>query len=108
MRKLTNKLIFKTIDINNFVLFQTFPVLYALMDSKLQVAYSALFQYMKNVLVPNMQVQLFISDFETALMSALAENFPNTAISGCWFHYAKVGNSCIMSIGFNSSKSNTF
>ena len=34
--------------------------------------------------------QLVISDFETAILGAVAQQFPSSRARGCWFHFAQV------------------
>lgn len=35
-------------------------------------------------------VQLMISDFEQAILSAMAATFPEARSRGCWFHFGQV------------------
>jgi hypothetical protein len=71
-------------------LFQSFPVLFALMTRKSTDAYKLLFQFVRRVLAPGMSPARIMCDFESALMKAFRETFPGVELRGCWFHYANV------------------
>ena len=36
------------------------------------------------------QPDLVMSDFELAILNAMASRFPNSRVRGCWFHFAQV------------------
>lgn len=49
-------------------------------------------------LVPILQqnVKFIMSDYETAAMNVITEQFPAAEAHGCWFHYNQVLLFCIM------------
>jgi hypothetical protein len=71
------------------VMFQSFPVAYALMTHKTYYAYEAVLQYIKS-LCPNLALKDAFSDYETALQQAISYVFPGVRVHGCWFHFAQV------------------
>lgn len=68
---------------------QLFPACFVLMESKSDVAYRHLFQLLKD-LAPGLSPPNLVTDFEAALVSPIADLFPNTRHQGCWFHYCQV------------------
>ena len=40
------------------------------------------------------QPSLIMSDFEVAILSAMASKFPTARVKGCWFHYVAEWPSC--------------
>ena len=64
------------------------PLMYALMSSKNSALYSKIFQDIKQI-APNFEPDIFLCDFESGLINALRQNFKNSSIHGCWFHYTQ-------------------
>lgn len=71
------------------ILFQAFPVVFALMKRKTANAYKAVFKYLKTI-QPNLDPRTVISDYERAIKIAVSDEFPLTDHHGCWFHYCQV------------------
>lgn len=72
---------------------QSFAVVYALMTSKAQPAYFALFEWVRDTL--GITPQHFLTDYETAMQQGLQAVFPDAVISGCFFHFTQVSIYCI-------------
>jgi len=72
-------------------LFQGIIVLFALCEKHIMSVYNAIWQKVKE-LHPNalQEVQLIMSDYERAAMTIAREIFPNSRITGCWFHFNQV------------------
>lgn len=64
------------------------PLFYALMTNKTRESYSILLQLIKSQ-CPEFEPITFKTDYEKAAMAAIADNFPNTGIKGCYYHYRK-------------------
>lgn len=62
---------------------------WALMESRTQVAYTALLQLIRNLLGPNIAVTRVITDFESAEQNAWNEVFGVT-VQGCLWHMCRV------------------
>ena len=65
---------------------KTFPCVTVLMTSKTQELYEAVFGKILEI-VPDMNPQLAIADFERASYNAMKTIFPNIRVSGCSFHF---------------------
>ena len=63
-------------------------ILFALQANKKTETYVKLFQVILNE-VPAWRPEKVNVDFETAVISALTEVFPNTKIQGCFFHFTQ-------------------
>ena len=78
----------------NRLLFQTLPVLYALMTTKKQGLYAKVIDVyitaVESATGQKPQPEHVMSDYELAILSAMAVAFPDAKIRGCWFHYAQV------------------
>jgi transposase-like protein len=68
---------------------KTFVAGFVLMESKSEKNYRETFSNLKSIL--NSQSLLLNPDFEKALQNALLKEFPNTKLSGCWFHFTQAG-----------------
>ena len=68
-----------------------FPCVYCLLDSKTEVAYTALFRYLKEKLFKNnFYWQDVMSDFELASINAIKSVFgQHINIHGCYFHFCQ-------------------
>ena len=69
------------------------PLVYCLMSGKTRDAYASVF----NILKDKAQQQhlsfapsIFLSDFETGLIAAVRDEFPNATHRGCYFHFTQV------------------
>lgn len=53
--------------------------------------YNAIWKRIKE-LAPNLEknLEFIMSDYEVAAMSSMNENFPQSKIHGCWFHFNQV------------------
>jgi hypothetical protein len=40
----------------------------------------------------NIQPDVIMSDYELAILAAMASKFPTARVKGCWFHYCQVHN----------------
>lgn len=61
------------------------PVVYALLPNKTRATYEKMLQELKN-LVPGLQPQQLMADFELAAMQAFDIEFPGIIKTGCYFH----------------------
>uniref|UniRef100_A0A1E1W8B6 MULE transposase domain-containing protein n=1 Tax=Pectinophora gossypiella TaxID=13191 RepID=A0A1E1W8B6_PECGO len=64
------------------------PVIYALLANKTKITYKILFSLIKSQ-IPQFDPKNIILDFERAKMSAIKDIFPETCISGCFFHFSR-------------------
>ena len=62
---------------------------YAAMSRKTEVAYTAVFNHIRQV-IPFNGLQVVMADFEDPLRSAIQECFPEAQCAGCLFHYYRV------------------
>ncbi|KAK3910891.1 Phosphoenolpyruvate carboxykinase [GTP] [Frankliniella fusca] len=67
----------------------TFPVIYALMQSKKKASYIQLFEFIK-LLCPEWNPEEMTLDFEKSLRDAFGSVYPNCKIIGCYFHFTQV------------------
>lgn len=58
------------------------------MEKKDTVSYRTLFTKLRE-LIPNVHVNNFMTDYEAATRKAIREIFPNSRLSGCFFHYVQ-------------------
>uniref|UniRef100_T1IKG6 RING-type domain-containing protein n=1 Tax=Strigamia maritima TaxID=126957 RepID=T1IKG6_STRMM len=65
-----------------------FPVVYALMTNKTEEGYQLLFSYVQS-LIPGLNQEVFMSDFEKGIQNAARVVFSRARISGCFFHYTQ-------------------
>ncbi|CAI6368186.1 unnamed protein product [Macrosiphum euphorbiae] len=63
------------------------PIVYCLMEAKSRNAYNCVFDFLKLNLLANINPNIIITDYETALRDTLAFYFPNSRAVGCWFHH---------------------
>ena len=61
------------------------------MTGKSRLIYNAVYERVKELLPPDVNPSLIMSDFESALMGGLREMWPAARVVGCWFHYSQVG-----------------
>ncbi len=64
------------------------PRLFALLPNKKQETYNKLFLALKNI-DNDLSALSMMTDFELASMNAFTEEFPNSILSGCLFHFCK-------------------
>lgn len=60
--------------------------MFALMSHKSAECYNSLFEFIESS-VFELKPSSFMCDFETGLRKSLQTIYPNTIISGCWFHH---------------------
>ena len=65
------------------------PLAWALMESRTEVAYTALFQLLSNLLGPNIELTRVITDYEAAQQNAW-ENVFHVRVQGCLWHLCRV------------------
>lgn len=81
---------------NNFnqdlFLFQSIPVVYALLNRKTESAYIRLWQFVRHELNLSLDWDnlCIITDFETALRNGIGRVSPECRQLGCHFHYTQV------------------
>lgn len=68
------------------VFFQVYPVIYALMSHRTASSYDALFEFIESF-VFELEPVSFMCDFEYGLRKSLHTKYPNSRISGSWFHF---------------------
>jgi len=74
-------------------LFQSIPVVYAILNQRTENIYVRLWQFLKSDLPfsflnwNNLQI---ITDYETALRNAIRRVVPECQLVGCWFHFNQV------------------
>ncbi|XP_049886598.1 uncharacterized protein LOC126381107 [Pectinophora gossypiella] len=64
------------------------PVIYALLPNKTEKTYEIMLRLIKSQ-IPDWTPKTFILDYEKAVMQAIKSVFPNTPISGCYFHFSR-------------------
>ena len=64
------------------------PVLYALLENKTEISYTAVLQFLKRR-CPRFDPDTFVVDFEAAEHNAIQAVYPDTRIQGCHFHYCQ-------------------
>lgn len=72
----------------NVYTFQTFPIVYAIMEGRTTQNYIDVLNKIVNVI--KIEPATAISDFEKAERKALQTIFPSAKIIGCFFHYSQV------------------
>ncbi|KAK3915248.1 Protein FAR-RED ELONGATED HYPOCOTYL 3 [Frankliniella fusca] len=77
------------------------PLAYALMESRSQVAYHDLLSFIRRI-IPELDPDFFMSDFETSLQNAVVEVFPRARLSGCLWHYARAVCRHVGSLGLHA------
>lgn len=60
------------------------------MTVKSQAMFAALFAYLREQLSAFILPNIIMSEFDTAMQSALGYTFPEATIKGSWFHYTEV------------------
>ncbi|XP_052130886.1 uncharacterized protein LOC127751409 [Frankliniella occidentalis] len=76
------------------------PLAYALMESRSEIAYRDLFTFIRRV-VPKMDPDFFMSDFEMAQLNAILEIIPRVTLSGCLWHFARAVCRNVRSLGLH-------
>jgi len=72
------------------MLFQSFPLVHAILIGKTQQIYVELLQYIRNVLPLCYDQLKIITDYEQGLINAVKLVFPESKHQGCYFHYCQV------------------
>ena len=67
---------------------QMVPIFFILMTCKREALYRSAFQGVTWYVTPSC-VETVMSDYETALMNAVGDTFPDARPAGCWFHYSQ-------------------
>jgi len=64
------------------------------MTSKCEELYHVIIERLKQIVLGatarEMNPRFVVSDYELAILRALAHSFPNAQVSGCWFHFGQV------------------
>ena len=76
----------------------TIPCVYALLPNKQQATYQSVFHQLLQI-NENLQPQSIMVDFEKAAINSLQETFPNTDLSGCFYHLSQNVYRKVQSIG---------
>lgn len=70
--------------------FQTFPVVFCIMESKKKAAYGRFFDYLRNDLASGWAPEEGSADYEVALRWGMTTRYPLMQIIGCYFHFTQV------------------
>lgn len=81
--------VYKLVSYTYIYNLQAFPCAFVLMEKRTVAAYNGVFLKLKDLL-PSFKPTLVMTDFETALIKSLNENFPDAKKTGCFFHYCQV------------------
>ncbi|XP_043468217.1 uncharacterized protein LOC122502303 [Leptopilina heterotoma] len=65
-----------------------FPIAYALMENKSELAYVSVLGEIRRIL-PELEITSAMSDFEVALQNSVLYHFPNSQVRRCYFHFVK-------------------
>jgi transposase-like protein len=65
-------------------------MVYAFLGSETQETYSTLLTVLRNILPLCYNGIRLVTDYESALMNAIREVFPNSQLVCCWFHYTNI------------------
>jgi transposase-like protein len=71
---------------------KTFVADFVLIKSKSEKNYREIFSNLKSILNSQsllLKPDIIMVDFEKALQNALLKEFPNSKLSGCWFHFTQ-------------------
>ncbi|KAK3911586.1 2-C-methyl-D-erythritol 4-phosphate cytidylyltransferase [Frankliniella fusca] len=71
------------------------------MESRSELAYRDLFNFIRRI-VPELDPDFIMSDFETAQLNAFVEDFPRARLSGCLWHYARAVCRNVRSLGLHA------
>ncbi|KAI4455840.1 hypothetical protein MML48_8g00009394 [Holotrichia oblita] len=66
-----------------------YPILYALVNRKTQEIFKKVFQYLHDVLAPNIRPHEIVTDYEANLYYALGETYLESHIGGSVFYYTQ-------------------
>lgn len=86
-----------------------FPFAYVYMTGRTKLLYDAVLDRVKTVIrdftgrVDNVPVELSISDYETAILSAMEDAFPGCRSRGCWFHFGQVSHFYLLAFTSNNT-----
>lgn len=47
-------------------------------------------RFVKDNLIPNLRVEVIMTDYESALRDVLISSFPEARYAGCWYHHNQV------------------
>lgn len=72
----------------SFIVIQTVPFIFVLMNRKTEEAYRHLFQYIE-VEICSLKCASFMTDFELAMRCALKSLYPESSFNTCWFHFCQ-------------------
>ena len=64
---------------------RAFPILFVYSESRTKAMYKTVFEYMRYT--TNVDVSVFMSDYEQASRCSIKEVFPSVTLCGCWFHF---------------------
>lgn len=71
--------------------FQSIPIMYSLMESKTEEAYTILLAKCK-LLFSQLTPTIIMTDYEMTLQNVFQHTYPQGNSYSCWFHYVQVGN----------------
>ena len=74
------------------------PILHVAMSSKHHGLYEGVMMKVRSI-CPHLEPRVIKSNFEFALMKSLQSTYPNTTLSGCYFHYSQAVFRAIMRPG---------
>lgn len=75
------------------------PCIYSLLAHKTERTYVSLFQRIKSFMI-DCRVEIIMSDFERAVVSAVKQTFPNVIHKGCYFHFVQCLYRKVCALGF--------
>ena len=88
---------YQVYTVHCFVDGTTFPCIYALLPDKRQETYNAFWSNLKADIVPPSSIMM---DFEMACINSVGDNFPDTEIKGCFFHFSQAIYRKILEFGY--------
>ena len=81
-------LFFQLLTISYIARHHVFPAIFILLPNKTQALYLKIYRLLKK-LVPGLEAEIVISDFELASLNALELAWPGVSIQGCYFHFSQ-------------------
>jgi len=71
------------------------------MESRTEMAYRDLFTHIRHI-VPELDPEFFMTDFEVAQQNAIIEIFPSVRVTGCLWHYSRAVCRNVRSLGLHA------
>ena len=81
--------------------FHTIPLVYCVMKRKNTECYDSIFTTLLNER-SDLYPSTFTIDFEKSMINSIGKNFPETTITGCFFHFGQCFYRCIQRSGLQS------